>query len=139
MENSSYPDCLVLKIEEHDNHTRELDTTLYVFYDTKYTTFLLRGKRSDKKIESTNFSFFCKDINELCYFVSFIICKENFWTYSIYNYNNLPMDSYNITYEYLTKNGTKTNELGGYNYQKYDPTILFYNLRMLSSVFNLYK
>jgi hypothetical protein len=139
MEDSSYPDCLVLKIEEYEKCTNELDTTIYVLFDTKQQTYLLRGKRSEKKMESTNFSFFCNTLNELSYFVSFVICKKKLWTYVLYNYNNLPKDSYNITYEYLKENGTKTNELAGYNYQKYDSSVLFQNLRMLSSVFNYYK
>ena len=139
MKINSHPDCLVLKIEEYENDTNELDTTLYVLYDTKHEVYLLRGKRSDKKMESTEFSFFCKGISELCDFVSFIICKKKLWTYVLYNYNNLPNDSYDITYEYLKENGTRTNELGGYNHQKYSSTDLLKNLRMLSSVFNLYK
>ena len=30
------PDCLVLKIEEHDIGTNELDTTLYILYDKNH-------------------------------------------------------------------------------------------------------
>jgi hypothetical protein len=57
----------------------------------------------------------------------------------LYNYNDLPKDSYYITYEYLKENGTKINELGGYNLQKYKSEVLFKNIKMLSSVFNYYK
>jgi hypothetical protein len=57
----------------------------------------------------------------------------------LYNYNDLPKDSYYITYEYLKENGTKINELGGYNLQKYESDVLCKNIKMLSSVFNYYK
>ena len=139
MENNSHSDCLVLKIEEHVIQTNELDTTLYVLYDTKHQTYLVRGKRSEQKLKSTEFSFFCNTTNELCCFISFIICKKNLWTYVLYNYNDLPKDSYYITYEYLKENGTKINELGGYNLQKYESDVLCKNIKMLSSVFNYYK
>ena len=42
-------DCLVLKIEEHDNATKELDTTLYIIYDKKEHHFLYQVKDPVKR------------------------------------------------------------------------------------------
>ena len=35
MTDSTIPDCLVLKLEETDSTSKEIDTTVYIFYDKK--------------------------------------------------------------------------------------------------------
>ena len=34
---------------------------------------------------------------DLADFLEFVICKKNLWTYVLYNYDNLPYDSNDIT------------------------------------------
>ncbi len=132
------PDCLVLKIEEHDVDTNELDTTLYIIYDKKQHNFIVRGKRFSKLMDSTTYSFNCEFADELVDFITFIICTKNKWTYVLYNYDNLPHDSNDITYDFMKKHDSKEYELGGYDYQKYDKKILLKSLRILRNVFNIY-
>jgi hypothetical protein len=132
-------DCLVLKIEEYYTDTDELDTTMYVFYDKETHYFYIRGKRRSKNLDSVTFSFTCEFAEELVDFISFAICKKNKWTYVLYNYNNLPLSSDDISYEYLVQKQSKVNELAGYNKQDYKRKTLLSHLRMLRNVFNYYK
>ena len=36
-------DCLVLKLEEYDIDTKELDTNIYILYDTKNNVHLIQS------------------------------------------------------------------------------------------------
>ena len=38
-------DCLVLKIEENDSVKDRVDNTIYILYDTKEQTYVIRGQR----------------------------------------------------------------------------------------------
>jgi hypothetical protein len=132
-------DCLVLKIEEYDIDSKELDATIYVLYDKVTHEFVVRGQRFSKKVTSCTFSFKCEFADELADFISFVICKQNLWTYVLYNYDNLPATSDEITYYFLKKNESRVYELAGYDDQEYDRDILLRNLRMLRNVFNYYN
>ena len=54
------PDCLVLKLEEVERDTNNIDTILYIIYDKKNNNYLIRGERkSTAKSQSCNYSFNC--------------------------------------------------------------------------------
>ena len=134
------PDCLVLKINEYDAETRLLDTSIFVLYDKKNHQFVVRGhRRITKKHHACTYSFVSNRAKDLADFIDFVICKENLWTYVLYNYDNLPADSNDITYEFLLYNESKTYELSAYDKTKYCRTKLLRNLRMLRNVFNYYN
>ncbi len=139
MDENHFPDCLVLKIEEHDIDNKELDMTLYVLYDQKEKHYVIRGQRFSRKIDSCTFSFNCEYAYELAEFISTIICTENLWTYSLYNYDNLPSDSDDISYGFLKENDSKINELCGYDFQDFNSKQLLRYLRILRNVFNYHK
>ena len=134
------PDCLVLKIEERDVDTLELDTTLYIFYDKKYHNYVIRGRRRVTcKYNSCEYSFVCEDLDDLVYFITFVIEKKNLWTYVLYNYDNFPIDSNEICFDFMVNNDHVDYELGAYDNEKYDSRRLRSNLIMLRNVFNFYK
>jgi hypothetical protein len=140
METTTVTDCLVLKIEERDADNEELDTTVYVIYDKAKHNYVVRGKRIEyKNVESCTYSFVCKDYRDLADFLSFVMCKNNLWTYVLYNYDNLSYDSNDITYEFLKEDDSKVYELCGYNNEKYSRNRLCRILRMLRNVFNYYN
>ena len=139
MTTEHFPDCLVLKIEEHDIDDKELDVTLYILYDQKEKHYVIRGQRFHKTLDSCTFSFNCEYAFELAEFVSCIICRENTWSYTLYNYDNLPENSDDISYEFLKQCDSKVYELVGYDSQKYNNKQLLTYLRMLRNVFNYYK
>jgi hypothetical protein len=133
-------DCLVLMIEEYDIDNVRTDNTVYVLYDQKDEHYVIRGKRNDtKNIKGCGFSFNCTNIKSLEYFISFIICKKNLWSFTLYNYDNLPYMSENITYDYLSENASSEIELSGYdkiNYSKEELKNLF---KTIKNVFNNYN
>jgi hypothetical protein len=140
METTTVTDCLVLKIEERDADSGDLDTTVYVIYDKKEHNYVVRGKRCPVKYtDSCTYSFVCKDYRDLADFLSFVICGKNLWTYVLYNYDNFPYDSNDITYEFLKEYDTNVYELTGYNNTKYSRKTLCKTLRMLRNVFNYYN
>lgn len=135
----SNQDCLVLKIEEIESESKKLDNTLFVVYDSNEDHFIVRGKRiDDASREFVPYSFMCEDAKSLANFISFTICKSNLWSYTLYNYDNLPYYSENITYEFLVENEDMSYEITGYDNQKYNRKQLLSNLRMLRNVFNYY-
>ena len=139
METTTVTDCLVLKIEERETDVELLDTTIYVIYDKRERNYVIRGKRrATETADSCTYSFVCKDHRDLADFLSFVICKDNFWTYVLYNYDNLSYDSDNITYEFLKENESNVYELTGYNSENYNQKRLCRTLRMLRNVFNYY-
>jgi len=132
-------DCLALKIQEYDIDDNILDTTLYIIYDKKEHHYVLRGKRNDINMKSEPFSFNCEFAHELFDFITFIICKKNNWSFILYNYDNLPATSDEITYDFMNVNESYVYELGGYEKQKYNKTGLLKYLRILRNVFNNYN
>ena len=136
---SENTDCLVLKIEEHDIDTKELDTTLYILYDKNESHFVIRGKRFSKVMDSCTYSFNCEFAKELADFISFVMCKKNQWSYSLYNYDNLPQTSDEISYDFLKNHDSRVYELSGYDRQKFKRKELLKRLRMLRNVFNYYN
>lgn len=136
---NEFPDCLVLKIEEYDATKKKLDASVFIFFDTKDFKYIVRGQRSTEEMESCTFSFSCEHEQELLNFIRFIVCKKNLWTYILYNYDNLPLKSNQITYEFLKEHENKKYELSGYNKQKYSFENLQRNIRMVKNVFNYYN
>jgi hypothetical protein len=136
---SENTDCLVLKIEEHDIDTKELDTTLYILYDKNESRFVIRGKRFSQYTDCCTYSFSCEFAKDLADFISFVVCIQNQWSYSLYNYDNLPQTSDEITYDFLKNNDSKDYELSGYDRQKFKRKELLKRLRMLRNVFNYYN
>lgn len=133
-------DCLVLKITEFEYDTGKKDASVYILYDVNSRSFIIRGKRrSTKTTKSCCFSFSCKHVKDVANFLSFVICEQNLWTYVLYNYDNLPATSDEITFDFLKRNQSSDYELAGYNKMLYDKDLLLKNLRMLRSVFNLYN
>ena len=133
------PDCLVLKIEEYDVSSGKLDTSVFILYDQKEECYIVRGQRVDtKRAESVPYSFTCKRTKDLVNFLSVAICKENVSSYILYNYNDLPMSSDDITYSSLYYDETIANEIAAYDGFFYDRSLLKRYLGMLRNVFNIY-
>lgn len=136
---SKVPDTLVFKIIEKDCDTNVADTILYIIYDTNTRKYVIRGKRQvTKKLNSCTYSFECKRASDLCDFVKFLIDQSNTLSYILYNYDNLPATSNEITYEFLEEYDERMYEISGYDDLKFDEDYLHDNLRILRKVKNVY-
>ena len=133
---SEYPtDCLVLRIDEYDDETDKLDTSLFVLYDTNEDLYVIRGKRSQ---EWQTYSFYCDTLNGVKEFVNTVICKENKWSYTLYSCDNLHLNSDDITFGSLDYSVGRHNEITGYDCEKYNKKTLKKMLRILRNVYNYY-
>ena len=133
------PDCLVLKIEEYDISNGKLDTSMFVLYDQNNQVYLVRGTRVEtKNLSSVPYSFTCDKMKDLANFISVAICDDNRTSYILYNYNNLPLSSNDITYDMLYDEEEPAHEICAYDNMKYDRKALIKYLGMLKNVFNCY-
>jgi hypothetical protein len=133
IETNAFPDTLVLKVQEFESKNN-LDTVLYILYDYQKQCFIVRGKRN--KQGDCTYSFECESSVELVDFVTFLIDKENSISYILYNYDNLPMTSNEITFEFLAKYDHIDYEISGYDNLRLKRKELLRNIRMLRNVFN---
>jgi hypothetical protein len=132
------PDTLVLKIIEHDTEINRPDTTLYIFYDKNEHKYIIRGKRYEARVKSCTYSYECEFAHDLADFIEFLIDEENKISYILYNYDNLPSTSNEITYDFLKENDAMTYEIAGYDNKKFYRRELLKNLRMLRNIHNYY-
>jgi len=133
-------DCLVLKIDEIDIDTKIKDTTLFIIYDKMKHEFIIRAKRlNTKKITSIPYAFVCEYAKDLAEFIGFVIDeKNNKISYTLYNYDNLPATSDEITFEFFEKHVDDAYEIVGYDNQKHNKKEVISVLRMLRNVYNKY-
>lgn len=133
------PDCLVLKLEEVEKLTGELDTTVYILYDKRNRNYLIRGRRRwTPKHQSCTYSFECDRSKDLAEFLQYIICSDNSVNEILYNYDNLPENPSDITFEFLQQNDHVDYEISGYNDQTLTTDRLLKTLRMLKNISNFY-
>lgn len=132
-------DCLVFKFEEFDSDTGKLDNTMYVIYDKRKHTYLIRGRRRWTPLhQSCTYSYECEFAKDLADFMEYCVCSDNKVNEILYNYDNLPENSDEITFDFLNEYDHSDYELSGYNKQKLTRQRLLRNLRMLRNVFNYY-
>jgi hypothetical protein len=137
--NTTVPDCLVFKFEEYDVDREEIDTTVYVLYDKKEHQYVVRGQRRwTPRHQSCTYSFNCEFAQDLADFLQYVVCKDNVVNETLFNYDNLPLNSNDITYEFLHDYDHSDYELAGYDRQKLSRKRLLRNLRMLRNIHNLY-
>ena len=131
--------CLVFKLEEFYDY--ELDTTLFILYDKNEEMYLIRGKRSalTNETEGVSYSFRCKYVEELLEFIKLVICSDSLLNYTLYNYDNLPYDCDDITFDSLKDDDNDRDyEITGFDNQKYSDKKMKKFLRILKYVFNYY-
>ena len=132
-------DCLVFKLEEVEHVTGIIDTTVYIIYDKKNHKYLIRGRRRWTPIcQSCTYSYECDFANDLADFIQYIVCPDNRVNEILYNYDNLPEDPNEITFDFLNEYDHQDYEISGYNHKKLKRNRLLRNLRMLRNVFNYY-
>ena len=133
------PDCLVFKLEEFDVDREEIDTTLYVLYDKRRHRYLVRGQRKwTPTHQSCTYSFESEFASDLADFIQYVICSYNTVNEVLYNYDNLPENPDELTYDFLHDYDHSDYEISGYNDKKLRRGRLLRNLRMLRNIFNYY-
>jgi len=139
METFNITDCLVLKLEENDNYNNRLDNTIYIFYDKLEQTYNIRGQRECEGRCGCTYSYTCANEYHLADYLQYVICSKNTVNEILYNYDNFPINSVNISFEFLQEYDHSDYELSGYNDIRLKRKRLVKILRMLRNVFNNYN
>jgi hypothetical protein len=133
-------DTLVLKIEEVEEHNGvQIDTRMFVFYDHYDSCYHVRGERTcTRSVNYRPYSFRCDTLETLTDFLRFAICKQNQWCFTLYNYDDLPRNSDEITYEDMEWHQCISREIAGYDNRKLTRKGLKRILKLLRNVYNPY-
>ena len=116
--------CLVVCFEEHENDDGEdkIDTRLFVTYDHATESYVVNGKRQDifskKGRNKTNlkpFVFCAEESSDIADFILLAFSKNNSLSYIMYNYNNLPDDACELTYEFMESNMDRRYEIAAFD------------------------
>lgn len=133
----SKTDCLVLKIEEYDS--KQLDTSLFALYDSEMEQYVIRGCRPNGE----PFSFVCRSAKQVKKFVEAIICQRNTLSMVLYNYNNLPRTSEEISFAFLLQHEDPKYEVTAFDNEDLESVIksghFLQLLKALRNVFNFYN
>ena len=140
MTDNAIPDCLVLKFEEIDSDLEQLDQSVFIFYDQNIETYVVRGRRRwTPLIQSCTYSYECDNADDLADFLEYLFCKDNTVNEILYNYDNFPDNSNDITFEFLQEHEHKDYEISGYNNQQHSVKRFKRLLRMIRKVGNYYE
>ena len=131
-------DCLVLKLEEFEHNTDNIDNTIYILYDTNKETYIVRGSRNGLVNGQMDFSYECENMDSLMIFVRYAIGKYNKVSESLYNFPEMYVDSNNITFDYLCERGRDSEEISGYMITRIKKSRLKKMLAMLRDIGNYY-
>ncbi len=131
-------DCLVLKLEEFEHNTDNIDNTIYILYDTNKETYIVRGTRNGIGNGPIDFSYECENMDSLIVFVRYAIGKHNKVSESLYNFPELYVESNNITFDYLCQRSRDSEEISGYLISRIKKSRLKKMLTMIRDIGNYY-
>jgi len=120
--------CLVVCFEEIDaaeydaNENNGIDTRLFVTYDHSTKMYIVNGKRQDiiskKGRNKTNlkpFVFCASESSDIVEFILLTFGHKKLMNYILYNYNNLPEDACDMTYEFMESNMDRRYEIAAFD------------------------
>jgi hypothetical protein len=132
-------DCIVLKIVETEHDTGDIDNTIYVLYDSNQREYIIRGLRSpSSKDEFEPYSFRCYCTKVVIDFIMLTIDNNNIVSYSLYNCNDLPYESDDITVDVLNDSCYKCVEIVGYDNLALTRKTLWKYVEIVGNMFNHY-
>lgn len=122
--------------------TKELDTTIFIAYDSAYDEFVLYGKRADPPTSNnSNFSPFSfrfvktDDVYDFLKLSIDIQSKDKMYNVIMYNYNNFPLN-FNVTFDFLYNNMDFDYEIAGFEGVKLDRKYIKNILRITRDLYN---
>jgi len=131
---------MILCIEEHDitSTPSNLDTKLFIGWNSNEHEFFVRGKRRDSG-DTTYVPYAFHSVIMTCIvdFIEFIIDDGADVSVILYNYNNIDFENYDdMTYEYFEEQQDKNYEITGYNNHKLNRELLKKMLGMIKNMYN---
>jgi hypothetical protein len=131
---------LTLCIEERDslNNYETIVNRLFLAYDTEQESYVVYGKSERTGIDNEPYFFRSDKSSDMYKFVKFVISKESYSSYTLYNYNNMPFDLEGVDYYFMEANMDIRYELAVYDNTRLTKRDFRKNLRMLKNVYNFY-
>jgi hypothetical protein len=138
-------DTLVLRIEEYNEEAAVVMIRLFVFYDTEFDRYALRGNRfhyngNDELLKETPFSYYCNDRGYVFDFIKEIFTEYDLLTVSLLNYPDLPMKSDLIQYPLLNDFSDVRNEIvcfdNGRESEKLALSSIYKHLKLIKVLYN---
>lgn len=113
---TGFADCLVLKIQEVCSVSNEVDVEMFVLYDQDKENYIIRGCRTETSgFDFNPFSFVSESSRDVYDFIHTIISHKNKVNVTLYNYDNLPKTSDEITFESLVSDEDVKSEIVGFD------------------------
>ena len=138
---SATDSCLVLCIEERDslNNYETIANRLFISYDIEQQSYVVYGKSvRPVGIDNEQYFFRSDKSSDMYKFVRFIISKDSYSSYTLYNYNNMPFDLEGVDYYFMEANMDIRYELAAYDNMRLKKRDFRRNLHMLKKVYNFY-
>ena len=117
--------CLVVCFEENDSSKEQLggiDTRLFVTYDHTTKMYIVNGKRQDiiskngrNRTNLKPFVFCAGASSDIVEFILLTFGHKKLMNYILYNYNNLPEDACDMTYEFMESNMDRRYEIAAFD------------------------
>jgi hypothetical protein len=131
---------LTLCIEERDslNNYETIINRLFLAYDVEQDSYVVYGKSNRSGIDNEQYFFRSDRSADMYKFVKFVIGKDVYSSYTLYNYNNMPFDLEGVDYEFMEANMDIRYELAVYDEVRLTKREFRKNLHMLKNVYNFY-
>jgi hypothetical protein len=130
---------LTLCIEERDtNDYNKIVHRIFLSYDVEQESYVVYGKSERTGIDNEQYFFRSDKSSDMYKFVKFVISKESYSSYTLYNYNNMPFDLEGVDYEFMEANMDIRYELAAYDNKKLNKRDFRKNMHMLKNVYNFY-
>jgi hypothetical protein len=130
---------LTLCIEERDDKNyATIVNRLFLAYDVEQESYVVYGKSERTGIDNEQYFFRSDKSSDMYKFVKFIISKESYSSYTLYNYNNMPFDLEGVDYYFMEENMDIRYELAAYDNVQLAKKEFRKNMHMLKNVYNFY-
>ena len=132
---------LTLCIEERDslNNYETIANRLFISYDIEQQSYVVYGKSvRPVGIDNEQYFFRSDKSSDMYKFVRFIISKDSYSSYTLYNYNNMPFELEGGAYYVMEANMDIRYELAAYDNMRLKNRDFRRNLHMLKKVYNFY-
>jgi hypothetical protein len=127
-------DCIVLNIAATSG------SQVFIIYDCKTRLYEIRGKNDDVTAEYSYYlpySFSCEMAKHLSEFIHNVFYYENNKV-TLYNCDQLPETSEDITFEFLDENLRSRNEIFSYLYKSFSKKSCKKLLKIMRHIYNEY-
>lgn len=111
---------------------------LFLSYDTEQESYVVYGRNLLSGIDSEPYFFRADKSSDMYKLVKFVIGKNSYCSYTLYNYNNMPFDLEGVDYEFMETNMDIRYELAAYDHVHLKKKDFRKQLRMLKNVYNFY-